>query len=71
MALCIERKSFAMGKRSKNIKHKCIHLQDMRLELEEAQKGKYLGHDEHATSVEKSLNAFVKLYGGSSKSVLK
>ena len=36
-----------MGKKSKNIKHKCIHLQDMRLELEGAQKGKYNGAAEH------------------------
>jgi hypothetical protein len=39
-----------MAKRSKNIKHKCIHLNDMRLEIAEAAKAKYLWHEEHVSS---------------------
>lgn len=39
-----------MGKRSKLVKHKCIHLQDMRLELEEATKGKYTDVEMHVSA---------------------
>jgi len=59
-----------MAKRSKNIKHKCIHLNDMRLEIAEAAKAKYLWHEEHKEAAEKAKDAFVKLYGTSKKSIL-
>jgi len=59
-----------MGKRSKLVKHKCIHLQDMRLELEEATKGKYTDVEMHKAACEKNIEAYIKLYGGSKKSVL-
>ena len=89
-----------MGKQSKNIRRKNIHLQDLRLEKDTASKGKYMWNDHHVSSscpnqpgcldchwllcspfvsvdtfqeeaLDKSISAYIALYGQSKKSVLK